>query len=746
MKNKFQIFILLFCLAGSLVSASVTGTLAINNRKMDPIDIPTGSSFLITVSDADRNTDSTQVETIEVLVNVNGSRQARSIELSETEKWSGIFEGRVALSGNPAGITSQVIEAFQHDIITITYIDTENEDGHEETNTRTGNVTGSLLLTDASGVKQLNFASGSTLYVQVTDGDRNTDENVQETITATVVSDTDTDGETVTLTETGVSTGIFMGSLSFSESSGSSGDGVLQVTRGDRLTGTYVDPTDDFGNEITLTAIAYFNVTLLSGAITSNATWDVSGSPYLVTGDVEVASSVLLKIDPGVKIRFTESSDDQNSGMDMNRSELRILGTLRAVGTVSDSIIFTSNALSPVAGDWYGIFHDGTASGKIHLKYSRMEYYKYGIHISNHHSQPSSFSDIDSLRIENSTFRYGSSAVLSNSQYYYGGYYITDNTVHQSPFIDLSTAASYAIHIQNNTITNAFSHGIAISNALTWNNNGYSDFDTLYAVIDNNIIEFDALTELSNSYAINIHAGHADNSDFHKKISITNNTINGNNINSMGGINSSSNSINDNNSFLFSGNQIINTQGKALNMEAYQESRVSNNVFRKNRTQDTYETLDGTDAAVYIRSSSCDFISNTIDSSGNYGLYIEPIFSIIDSNTITNNSGGIYLSGNSESPSTPTIRYNNITNNVIRGISLANYVNPLINYNDIFSNSNTYTYDIYNDVSSSVYAEINARLNYWGETTTAEMVAGDNPKDITTIYDQYEDASKSFVN
>ena len=42
--------------------------------------------------------------------------------------------------------------------------------------------------------------------------------------------------------------------------------------------------------------------------------------------------------------------------------------------------------------------------------------------------------------------------------------------------------------------------------------------------------------------------------------------------------------------------------------------------------------------------------------------------------------------------------------------------------------------------------EINARFNWWGDEATAQMNEGKNPKNIDEIYDEYDDASKGFVN
>ena len=187
-----------------------------------------------------------------------------------------------------------------------------------------GSVTGVIKLTDSDGTEQLNFASGSTLYIRVTDSDRNTDSGTAETITVTIKSETESSGETVTLTETGVATGIFQGSIAFEEASASSGDSKLQVSRGDKLTGTYVDPADDFGNEATITDVAFYSVSLKSGAIAVNTTWSKSDSPFLVTGDVTVSRDKTLTIEAGSEVRFTALSDDQSGGNDANRGELYV--------------------------------------------------------------------------------------------------------------------------------------------------------------------------------------------------------------------------------------------------------------------------------------------------------------------------------------------------------------------------------------------------------------------------------------
>ncbi|MFL5764297.1 MAG: T9SS type A sorting domain-containing protein [Bacteroidia bacterium] len=90
-------------------------------------------------------------------------------------------------------------------------------------------------------------------------------------------------------------------------------------------------------------SIAVQAQTAVSGSIYTNAHWTASGSPYIVTGNLVVFNTATLTIDPGVTIKF-------NSG-----SGIELRGTMVAVGTPTDSIIFTSNLASPTTGCWTGI-------------------------------------------------------------------------------------------------------------------------------------------------------------------------------------------------------------------------------------------------------------------------------------------------------------------------------------------------------------------------------------------------------
>lgn len=73
----------------------------------------------------------------------------------------------------------------------------------------------------------------------------------------------------------------------------------------------------------------------VSGTISSNTTWDVANSPYIVTSSITINHGITLTIQSGVTVKFNSSQ------------YLYAYGKLDAT-----EVIFTSNNGSPAAGDW----------------------------------------------------------------------------------------------------------------------------------------------------------------------------------------------------------------------------------------------------------------------------------------------------------------------------------------------------------------------------------------------------------
>lgn len=122
----------------------------------------------------------------------------------------------------------------------------------------------------------------------------------------------------------------------------------------------------------------------VSGVLARSQIW--SGQVN-VTGDITVLPWVTLTILPGTVVKVAALSDDQRRGFDHPRDsyfpkdpdrietqsiQFIIRGTLNAIGTPDNKIIFTSDSKNPTTYDWDGltIFH-----GKI--EWAIVEYARY---------------------------------------------------------------------------------------------------------------------------------------------------------------------------------------------------------------------------------------------------------------------------------------------------------------------------------------------------------------------------------
>ena len=123
----------------------------------------------------------------------------------------------------------------------------------------------------------------------------------------------------------------------------------------------------------------------VSGTLTQNTTWSPTvASAYTITSSLTIPSGVTLTIAPGTVVK----AEGGNTGAcGSSAPSLCIGGTLNAVGTASQPIVFTSindNSVggatgtgSPKAGDWGGISLDG--SGAANLQESHIQYFSQGV-------------------------------------------------------------------------------------------------------------------------------------------------------------------------------------------------------------------------------------------------------------------------------------------------------------------------------------------------------------------------------
>jgi len=108
--------------------------------------------------------------------------------------------------------------------------------------------------------------------------------------------------------------------------------------------------------------------TNVSGGIFSNTTWTKVNSPYIVTDTVVVFPGVTLTIQPGVVVKF-----DYHIALEIRQAKLI------AIGTLVDSITFTSNLASPYNGIWRNVYLNG-GSLVSQFKYCNFRYAGHGIY------------------------------------------------------------------------------------------------------------------------------------------------------------------------------------------------------------------------------------------------------------------------------------------------------------------------------------------------------------------------------
>jgi hypothetical protein len=106
--------------------------------------------------------------------------------------------------------------------------------------------------------------------------------------------------------------------------------------------------------------------TVKCGAI-CNETWSLVGSPYIVTCDTTVVVACTLTIDAGVEVRFQTNTD------------LTVEGTLDVNGASGSPVLFTSDSLTPAAGDWD--FIDLRVTGSATVDFATVEYADRGFYM-----------------------------------------------------------------------------------------------------------------------------------------------------------------------------------------------------------------------------------------------------------------------------------------------------------------------------------------------------------------------------
>lgn len=121
------------------------------------------------------------------------------------------------------------------------------------------------------------------------------------------------------------------------------------------------------GSSLFAQSLPVYASTDIASDITTNTTWTLEGSPYLITGNVTVIPDVTLTISPGVTLKFASGA------------RLQSVGTIHAEGTVASHISFVpdSDEESPPFDFWDGIFI--LPNGSLSCEYCDISHAEFGI-------------------------------------------------------------------------------------------------------------------------------------------------------------------------------------------------------------------------------------------------------------------------------------------------------------------------------------------------------------------------------
>ncbi|MFH2034830.1 MAG: PQQ-binding-like beta-propeller repeat protein, partial [Candidatus Zixiibacteriota bacterium] len=253
----------------------------------------------------------------------------------------------------------------------------------------------------------LTYHTGDSIFIQITDLDRNTDGIIPDQLTLDIWSETETTHETLTLNETDLATGIFRGWIKLDDATGVPfPDGQLQLSHGDWMYFRYIDPANDWGYVDTMETGIVFNLTVYHGQyFYGNKILTKEDSPYLFTGDIAISSGILI-IEPGVKVYLRSTSDLNIWENSIGSSKVDILhGRFRFFGTEENPIIFSTYDKF-IDDKYWGSIWSGIGENGDSLDYCIVEYATDGYRAS-HGTAPT---------ITNSIFRYNKDCGINNRQ------------------------------------------------------------------------------------------------------------------------------------------------------------------------------------------------------------------------------------------------------------------------------------------------------------------------------------------
>jgi hypothetical protein len=195
--------------------------------------------------------------------------------------------------------------------------------------------------------------------------------------------------------------------------------------------------------------------TSVSGGIYNNTTWNLAGSPYLVTGSIVVFPNRTLTIEPGVEV-IVSADYTFNTG---NFIYLEVRGSLIANGTSNAHIVFTSSDTTTGFYNWEGIRIKGSQGGTVQMNHFELHNTWYGI--NNDTPQPGV-----SYVFNECYFRSNQYGLQLNADLVYNNCIFESNGVGQAAQISYGSLTATNCQFLNNFCSFTWSNNINVNNCL----------------------------------------------------------------------------------------------------------------------------------------------------------------------------------------------------------------------------------------------------------------------------------------
>ena len=324
----------------NIVGGGITGSI------LSTSPIVPGASVLITITDADLNTDSGTLQSFSETTTNSVTGETELLIYTETGPNTGTFEVTVlTVFGIVAGTNDDGIFNVQPgDTLETTYNDALTSSGAPGTATATTvvtspGVTGTLISTTP-------INPGDAVTITLTDADLNVDPGVAETSILTTINSVTGESEALVYTETGVNTGVFTATVVtvFGTVAGTDNDGTFNVQAGDSLSSIYNDALTATGGP----GVAVATTDVLSAGVSGI----ISSTPTIFPFDV-------------VTFTLTDADLDTDPGV----AETIILTTTNSVTGESEALVYTETGvnsgvftatIATVFGTAAGTDNDGT--------------------------------------------------------------------------------------------------------------------------------------------------------------------------------------------------------------------------------------------------------------------------------------------------------------------------------------------------------------------------------------------------